>query len=116
MLPCHSFQNYGAWRGKEVGEGFKFIIWGENHKRVGPIFIGGADPSRHLDLIYGSTLIRNQANFLQYEQLILNVRICKVLFKSWRFQIKIVGCIISVQACDIICAENTHSTLLCNWT
>ena len=67
------------------------------------IFMGGVDTSRHYDFIYGSRLIKNQANSLQYKLPILNVPTCKVLFKNWRFQIKIVGCIVSVQACKCIC-------------
>ena len=50
-------------------------------KRVGTIFMG-VDPSRLHDLVYGSRLIRNQANSLQYEQAILNFPICKVLFEN----------------------------------
>ena len=95
MLSCHSCQNYVAWRSKEVGKDFKVIIFETNHKGGGTNFYRRVDPSKHYDLVYGSRLIINQANSLLYEQLILSVRICKVLFKNWRFQIKIVECIIS---------------------
>ena len=121
-LPCHSCQNYLSelilkrlgWA-KRWGKVLKSSYVGQTTKG-GPIFMGAVDPSRHHGLVYGSRLIRNQANSLLYEKLILHVRICKVLFKNWRFQIKIVGCIISVQACKCICQWNIHSILLCNLT
>ena len=100
---------------KRWGKVLKSSYVGQTTKGV-PIFMGGVDPSRHHGLVYGSRLIANQANSLLYKLLILHVRICKVLFKNWRFQIKIVGCIISVQACKCICQWNTHSILLCNLT
>ena len=43
MLPCHSCQNYEAWRSQEVGEGFKVIICGAKHKGV-TNFYGGSWP------------------------------------------------------------------------
>ena len=102
MLPCHSFQNYEAWSSQRWGEVLKSLYVGQTTKG-GLIFMGGVDPSRHHGLVYGFRLIRYQANSLLYKQLILHVRIGKVLFKNLRFQIKIVGCIFSVQACKCIC-------------
>ena len=103
-LPCHSFQIQCMRFGGERCGG-RFL---SNHivgkpQKGNQFFCGETDLSRHHDLVYGSRLIRNQANSLQYEQLILNVPICKVLFQNRRFQIKIVGCITSVQARKCIC-------------
>ena len=42
-----------------------------------PIFMRGLDPSRHHGLVYGSRLIRNQANSLLYEQFIYTFAFAK---------------------------------------
>ena len=52
---------------KRWGKILKSSYVGQTTKS-GPIFMGGVDPSRHYDLVNGSILSRNQANWLLYEQ------------------------------------------------
>ena len=76
MLPCHNCQNSRPRRSQEVGKDLKTSYVGQTAKGR-PIFIKGVDPSRHHDLVYGSRLIRNQANSLLYEQFIYTFTFAK---------------------------------------